>query len=148
MTKIYAKNKKAQHEYFIKEKFEAGIQLKGCEVKSIRQSKVSLKESYVSDKNGELYVVNMHISPYLEGNIQNTDPLRKRKLLLHRREIDNLIGKTSVEGYTLVVTKIYDKDNYIKLEIALAKGKKLYDKRETKKKKEIDKNIERALKNY
>lgn len=148
MSKVFAKNKKARHEYFIEETYEAGIELKGTEVKSIKAGKVSVKEAFVDTKNGEVFVNNMHISPYKEGNIQNVDPIRRRKLLLHKNEINKLIGKVTQAGYTIVVLSVYDKNGLIKLEIALAKGKKLHDKRETIKNKEAKRAIERAIKNY
>ncbi|MDO4661561.1 MAG: SsrA-binding protein SmpB [Tissierellia bacterium] len=148
MSKVFAKNKKARHEYFIEETYEAGIELKGTEVKSVKAGKVSVKEAFVDTKNGEVFVNNMHISPYKEGNIQNVDPIRRRKLLLHKNEINKLVGKVTQAGYTIVVLSVYDKNGLIKLEIALAKGKKLHDKRETIKNKEAKRAIERAIKNY
>lgn len=148
MPRLYAKNNKARHEFFIEERYEAGIELKGTEVKSIKQGKVSVKEAFVDVKKNEVYVYNMHISPYKEGNIQNVDPKRTRRLLLHRNEINKLIGKVTQQGYTMVVLSVYDKNGLVKLEIALAKGKKMHDKRESIKKKEAERNIQRALKNY
>lgn len=148
MIKIIANNKKAKHDYFLEETYEAGIELKGTEVKSIKSGHVSIKESFVDDRNGEIFVYNMMVSPYKEGNIQNLDPLRIRKLLLHKKEISKLIGKKTQSGYTIVVTKIYLSDGLIKLEIALAKGKKLYDKRESIKKKDLNRNMDRTLKNF
>ncbi len=146
--KILANNKKAKHDYFLEEKYEAGIELKGNEVKSIREGKVSIKESHVGDYKGELFIYNMNVTPYEQSYEKNIDPIRTRKLLLHKKEIDKLIGKVSQAGYTMVVNKIYLKDGLIKAEIALAKGKKIYDKRETIKKNDAKRKIERALKNY
>lgn len=146
--KILANNKKAKHDYFLEEKYEAGIELKGNEVKSIREGKVSIKESHVGDYNGELFIYNMNVTPYEQSYEKNIDPIRTRKLLLHKKEIDKLIGKVSQAGYTMIVNKIYLKEGLIKAEIALAKGKKIYDKRETIKKNDAKRKIERALKNY
>lgn len=143
--KIIANNKKARYEYFIEDVFEAGIVLKGTEVKSIRQGKVSIKESFCQISNGELFIDGMHITPYEHGNRYNVDPIRRRKLLLNRREINKLIGATKEKGYTIVPLNLYLKDGLIKLEIALAKGKKLYDKRETIAKKDADRRIQRAI---
>ncbi|MFR6221842.1 MAG: SsrA-binding protein SmpB [Anaerococcus sp.] len=146
--KILANNKKAKHDYFLEEKYEAGIELKGNEVKSIREGKVSIKESHVGDYKGELFIYNMNVTPYEQSYEKNIDPIRTRKLLLHKKEIDKLIGKVSQAGYTMIVNKIYLKDGLIKAEIALAKGKKIYDKRETIKKNDAKRKIERVLKNY
>lgn len=146
--KILANNKKAKHDYFLEEKYEAGIELKGNEVKSIREGKASIKESHVGDYKGELFIYNMNVTPYEQSYEKNIDPIRTRKLLLHKKEIDKLIGKVSQAGYTMIVNKIYLKDGLIKAEIALAKGKKIYDKRETIKKNDAKRKIERALKNY
>ena len=146
--KILANNKKAKHDYFLEEKYEAGIELKGNEVKSIREGKVSIKESHVGDYKGELFIYNMNVTPYEQSYEKNIDPIRTRKLLLHKKEIDKLIGKVSQACYTMIVNKIYLKDGLIKAEIALAKGKKIYDKRETIKKNDAKRKIERALKNY
>ncbi|HCO18821.1 MULTISPECIES: SsrA-binding protein SmpB [Gudongella] len=140
-TKVIATNRKARHEFFIEDTMEAGIVLTGTEVKSIRQGKVNIKESYASIDDGEVYVNGMHISPYEQGNIYNVDPLRKRKLLLHRREIRKLIGETKQKGFTLVPLSIYLKDGKVKLELALARGKKLYDKRDTIAKKDAERRI-------
>ena len=140
-TKIIATNRKARHEFFIEDTMEAGIVLTGTEVKSIRQGKVNIKESYASIDGGEVYVNGMHISPYEQGNIFNVDPLRKRKLLLHRREIRKLIGETKQKGFTLIPLSIYLKDGKVKVEIALAKGKKNYDKRDTIAKKDAERRI-------
>lgn len=128
-VKIVAQNKKASFDYFIEERFEAGIELHGTEVKSIRMGKVSVKESYIQIKNGEVFILGMHISPYEKGNIFNKDPLRIRKLLMHRAEIHKLMGKIKTAGYTLVPTKVYLKGSLVKVEVGLAKGKKNYDKR-------------------
>jgi SsrA-binding protein len=141
-TKLIASNKKARHEYFIEDTLEAGIVLTGTEVKSIRQGKVNIKESYASIENGEVYITGMHISPYEQGNIYNVDPVRKRKLLLHRKEIRKLIGETQQKGFTLVPLSIYLKDGLVKVEVALAKGKKLYDKRQTMAKKDAERRIQ------
>ena len=146
--KLLANNKKAYHDYFIEEKYEAGLSLVGSEVKSIKQGKVSIKEAFISDKNGEMFVYGMHVTPYSEAYDQKIDPTRTRKLLLHKKEINSLIGKKTIDGYTLVPLRVYDKDGLIKIEIALAKGKKLYDKRESIKRKDDKRRIERALKNY
>lgn len=145
-SKVYAQNRKAFHDYFIEEKFEAGIELTGTEVKSIRSGKVNLKDSYARVENNELFVHNMHISPYEQGNRFNHDPLRKRRLLMHRREISRLIGLIKEKGYTLVPTRLYASRGFIKMELGLARGKKLYDKRETLAKKEAKREIERAFK--
>ncbi len=141
-TKILATNKKARFEYFIEDTIEAGLVLTGTEVKSIRQGKVNIKDSYGSIENGEIYIVNMHISPYEQGNIYNVDPLRKRKLLLHKREIKKLFAGTMLQGYTLVPLSVYLKDGKVKLELATAKGKKLYDKRDTIAKKDAERRIQ------
>lgn len=127
--KIIAKNRKARHDYFIEDTYECGIVLVGTEVKSLRQGKASLKESFADFKDGELYVYQMNISPYEHGNIYNRDPLRTRKLLMHKRELRRLYGLKQRDGYTLVPLSLYFKDGKVKLELALAKGKKLYDKR-------------------
>ena len=129
--KVLATNKKARHEFFIEDTLEAGIVLKGTEVKSIRQGKVNIKEAFANIQNGEIFLNGMHISPYEQGNIYNVDPLRKRKLLLHKRQIRKLISETKLKGLTLVPLSIYLKDGKVKVEIAVAKGKKLYDKRQT-----------------
>lgn len=129
--KLIANNKKAWHDYFIEEKYEAGIELVGTEVKSVRQGHCSIKEAFIRiDKNNEVQIYGMHINPYEKGNIFNKDPLRVRKLLLHKYEIRKLIGKMNQKGYTLVPLSVYFKGSLIKVEIALAKGKKLYDKRQ------------------
>ena len=146
--KIIANNKKAYHEYFVDEVFEAGIALQGTEVKSIRMGQVSIKESYCRIRNGEVFVDNMNISPYEQGNRENHDPLRSRKLLLNRYEIDKLIKKVDEKGLTLVPTKIYFKDSRAKLEIGVCRGKKLYDKRETLKRKQADREASRAMRDH
>ena len=146
--KQLANNKKAFHDYFIEKKYEAGLELQGSEVKSIKQGKVSIKESFVGDRNGEMYIYGMHVTPFKEAYDQKIDPTRTRKLLLHKKEIDTLIGKKTQDGYTIVPLSVYEKNGLVKIELALAKGKKLYDKRESIKKKEADRKINRALKNY
>ncbi|WP_203227713.1 SsrA-binding protein SmpB [Calorimonas adulescens] len=144
--KIIAQNKKAFHDYFIEGTYEAGIVLSGTEVKSIRMGKVNIRDSYAKVENGEVILYDMHISPYEKGNIFNKDPLRPRKLLLHRREISKLVGYTSREGFTLVPTKVYLKNGLVKVEIAVAKGKKLYDKREAIAEKTLRRETEREFK--
>ena len=143
--KQLAQNKKAYHDYFIEETFEAGIVLQGTEIKSIRAGKVNLKDSFARIQNGELHLHNMHVSPYDQGNRYNHDPLRTRKLLLHRKEINKLIGETKETGYTIVPLKMYLKNGFAKVLIGLGKGKKQYDKREDLKKKEAKRDIERAF---
>lgn len=144
--KLIANNKKAYHDYFIEDTYEAGISLAGTEVKSLRLSKCSLKESFVQIDRGEVIIYNMHISPYEKGNIFNKDPMRPRKLLMHRYEINKLIGKIDQKGYTVVPLQIYFKGSLVKLEIALARGKKLYDKREDIAKKDLRRENEREFK--
>ena len=144
--KLIANNKKAFHDYFIEETFEAGIALAGTEVKSLRMGKCSIKEAFVRVEHGEVYVYGMNISPYEKGNIFNKDPLRVRKLLLHKYEIRKLIGKMDQKGYTLVPLSVYFKGSKIKVEIALAKGKKLYDKRQDIAKKDQRRAAEREFK--
>lgn len=145
--KVLSQNKKAYHDYFIEETFEAGIVLKGTEVKSIRMGKVNVNDSYCDVKTGEALIINMHISPYEMGNIQNVDPIRKRKLLMHKREIAKLIGYTTQQGYTLIPLKVYlSPGGLVKIEIGVAKGKKLYDKRETLAKRDADRHIQKELK--
>jgi SsrA-binding protein len=141
-----ATNKKAYHNFHVLETFEAGIVLAGTEVKSIREGKVDIKESLVRIRDEEAYLVGCHVHPYSHGNIFNRDPLRVRKLLLHKREIQRLMGKVQEKGLTLIPTRIYLKDGRIKVEIALAKGKRMHDKRETLKTREAGREIERALK--
>jgi len=141
-----AANRAAFHEYHILDKYEAGIALKGTEVKSVLGGKIQLKDSYVSIRDGEVWLVNAHISPYSHGNTQNHDPLRERKLLLHRREIQKLEKELSQKGMTLVVTRVYLNNGRIKFEIGIAKGKKLYDKRETEMRKAVEKDTKQQLK--
>ena len=147
MEKLIAKNPVAYHNYSIDDTLEAGIVLTGTEIKSIRSGKVNLKDTYVNIKNGEAFIYGMHISPYEHGNIFNKDPLRTRKLLLNRREINKLLGYISQKGLSLVPTKLYFKGNFVKLEIGIGKGKKLYDKREDIAKKDAERKIQRTLKN-
>lgn len=144
--KLIANNKKAYHEYFIEDKYEAGIALFGTEIKSLRQGKCSIKESYIQIQNNEVYIIGMHISPYEKGNIFNRDPLRTRKLLLHRYEIRKLTGKIAEKGYTIVPLQVYLKGSLVKVEIGLAKGKKLYDKRQDIAKKDMKRETERDFK--
>jgi SsrA-binding protein len=144
-TKLVAQNKKAFHDYFIEETLEAGIALTGTEVKSIRAGRVNLRDSYAAVDRGELYLIGTHISPYEQGNIYNHDPLRTRKLLVHARELRRLYGKVQMAGYTLVPTKLYFKEGRVKVEIGLAKGKAMFDKRQTLAKKEAERDMERAL---
>lgn len=145
MEKIIAENRKAYHDYHILEKYEAGIALKGTEVKSIRLGRVNLRDSFARIENGELWLYNMHISPYEQGNRFNHEPKRPRKLLMHKREIMRLFGKTREKGLTLVPLKLYFKGNYAKIELGLAKGKKIYDKREEMAKRDAAREIEKAL---
>lgn len=147
MEKLIAKNPIAYHNYSINDTLEAGIVLTGTEIKSIRSGKVNLKDAYVNIKNGEVFVYGMHISPYEHGNIFNKDPLRTRKLLLNKREINKLFGYISQKGLSLIPTKLYFKGNFVKLEIGIGKGKKLYDKREDMAKKDAERKIQRTLKN-
>ena len=144
--KLIANNKKAYHDFFIEDKFEAGISLFGTEIKSVRMGKVSIKESYVEIDKGEAYIIGMNISPYEMGNIFNKDPLRTMKLLLHKYEIEKLLGKSSEKGYTIMPLQVYLKDGKCKIEIGLAKGKKLYDKRESIAKKDQRRELEREFK--
>ncbi len=144
--KLIANNKKAYHDYFIEEKYEAGLSLAGTEVKSIRMGKCSLKESFIKVDRGEVFVYGMHISPYEKGNIFNRDPLRIRKLLLHKYEINKLNGAVTVKGYTIVPPQVYLKGGLVKMEIGLARGKKLYDKREDIAKKDLKRESEREFK--
>lgn len=144
--KIFNSNRQASHNYELLERFEAGLVLTGTEVKAIRAGKVNLKDSFATIRNGEAWLFNCHISPYEFGNRQNHDPLRNRKLLLHAREIRKLTGKVEEKGLTLIPTKIYLKKGRIKCEIALAKGKKLYDKRETERRKDADREARKAMK--
>ncbi len=144
--KVIAKNRKARHEYFIEEIYEAGIELHGTEVKSIRQGKVNIRESYASVDNGEVILKSMHISPYEQGNIYNKDPLRHRRLLLHRRQINKLIGATQQEGFSLIPLQVYFKGSLVKIELALAKGKKIYDKRADIADRDAKRNMDRTIK--
>lgn len=145
-VKIVAKNQKAHHEYFIEERFEAGIELVGTEVKSIRAGTLSLKEAWCQVKGGELWIRQLHIAPYEKGNIFNKDPLRPRRLLLHKREIMRLFAKVQQEGYSIIPLSVYLKDSRVKLEIALCKGKKLYDKRQDTAVRDAKRQIDRAMK--
>ena len=145
--KIIAENRKAFHDYFIDERFECGVALSGTEVKSLRAGKVNLKDSYCQVKDGEIFLIGVHISPYENGNRFNLDPMRMRKLLMHKKEIIRLYSKTKEEGLTLVPTKCYFKDSKVKFEIGLARGKKNFDKRDTEAAKQAKRDIERAVKN-
>ena len=144
--KLIANNKKAYHDYFIEEKYEAGISLAGTEVKSLRMGRCSIKEAFVRIEDGEVFVYGMHVSPYEKGNIFNKDPLRVKKLLLHKYEINKLLGKIKEKGYTLVPLQVYFKDGKVKVEIGLARGKKLYDKREAIAKKDQRREAEKEFK--
>lgn len=144
--KLIANNKKAYHEYFILETYEAGVALHGTEVKSLRMGKGSIKEAFVRIEHGEVFVYGMHVSPYEKGNIFNKDPLRPKKLLLHKAEINKLTGKINEQGVTIVPLKVYFKDALVKVEIGLAKGKKLYDKRESIAKKDQQREAQREFK--
>ena len=145
-TKQVTANKKAWHDYFVDERFEAGIELVGTEVKSIRQGQINLKDSYCSFKDGELFVLGMHISPYEKGNIFNKDPMRKRRLLMHKREIMNLFGRTKQDGYALIPLSVYFKDSKVKVELGLCRGKKLHDKRASIASRDAKREIDRAMK--
>ena len=148
-VKIAAQNKKAYHDYFVLEKYEAGLELFGTEIKSIRAGRVNLKDSFCSVDDGEMYAIGMHISPYEMGNRFNRDPMRKKKLLLHKREIMKLFGESQQQGLSIIPLSLYIKNGRAKLEIGLCKGKKLYDKRAVQAKKDSDRAIERAMKgNY
>ena len=147
MEKLIAKNPVAYHNYTINDTLEAGIVLTGTEIKSIRAGKVNLKDSYVVIKNSEAFIYGMHISPYEHGNIFNKDPLRNRKLLLNKREINKLLGLTTQKGMSLIPIKLYFKNSFVKLELGVGKGKKLYDKREDIAKKDAERKIQRTLKN-
>ena len=144
--KMIANNKKAYHDYFILDTYEAGIALHGTEVKSLRMGKCSIKESFIRVENGEVYIYGMHISPYEKGNIFNKDPLRPRKLLMHKYEINKIAGKITEKGYTVVPLQVYFKGSLVKVEIALARGKKLYDKRQDIAKKDMRRESERDFK--
>lgn len=147
-VKVVAKNRKARFNYEILETYEAGIELKGTEVKSVRASKVNLAEGFISIDNGEAFLKQVHISPYEQGNIFNVDPVRVRKLLLHKREIKKLIGETAQKGFTLVPLSMYLKNGKVKLSLGLARGKNTHDKRQDMAKKDAQRNIERAMKSY
>jgi len=144
--KTIAQNKKARHDYFVRESIEAGIELVGTEVKSLRQGSVNLKDSWCDIKDGEIYVKQMHISPYEKGNIFNKDPMRSRKLLMHKREIAKLAAETALKGYTLVPLSIYFKGSRVKVQVGLCQGKKLYDKRDDMAKRDAKRDIDRAMK--
>ena len=146
MNKIIAKNPVAYHNYSIEDTIEVGIVLTGTEIKSIRSGKVNLKDSYAAIRKGEVYIYSMHISPYEHGNIFNKDPLRDRKLLLNKSEINKLGGKIQQQGYSLIPIKLYFKNSFVKVELGIGKGKKLYDKREDIAKKDADRKIQIALK--
>lgn len=145
-NRTLAENRKARHDYFIEEVFEAGIELVGTEVKSIRQGKANLKDSYGDIDNGQIWIKNMHVSPYEQGNIFNVDPLRERRLLLHKKEIYTLSGKTAQEGYTLVPLSLYLKNGRVKVALGVAKGKKNYDKRDAMLEKVHKRDIDREMK--
>ncbi len=147
-VKIISQNKKAFHDYFIEEKYECGIELTGTEVKSIRLGQVNVKDSYASIETGEVWLKGMHISPYEKGNIFNREPLRERKLLMHKFEIRKLIGKIKEQGYSLVPTKVYLKGQRVKIELGLARGKKSYDKRQDIKANDAKREIARKIKEY
>lgn len=144
--KLIAQNKKARHDYTIIDTIEAGIVLQGTEIKSIRNSRINLKDGFARIRNGEIWLYNVHISPYEQGNIFNHDPLRNRKLLMHKKQIARLAGETKNTGVTLIPLKVYIKDGYAKVLIGLAKGKKQYDKREALKRKDIDRQISQTMK--
>ncbi|WMM25829.1 SsrA-binding protein SmpB [Tissierella sp. MB52-C2] len=144
-TNVVATNRKARYEYFIEDTIETGLVLTGTEVKSIRQGKLNIKDSYASIEKGEVFINNLHISPYEQGNIYNVDPLRKRKLLLHKREIRKLMVAITQQGYTLVPLSVYIKDGLVKVELATAKGKKLYDKRDDIAKKDAERRMQQHL---
>lgn len=147
-VKVVAKNRKARFNYEILETYEVGIELKGTEVKSVRASKVNLTEGFISIDNGEAFLKQVHISPYEQGNIFNVDPVRVRKLLLHKREIKKLIGETAQKGFTLVPLSMYLKNGKVKLSLGLVRGKNTHDKRQDMAKKDAQRNIERAMKSY
>lgn len=148
MEKLIAQNKKAFHDYFVEDTYEAGIVLVGCEVKSIRLGAINLRDSFVIIKNGEVYMIGAHISPYKMGSYNNVDPRHNRKLLLNRSEINKLRGKVEQKGYTLIPLKVYFKDALVKVQIGLCKGKELHDKRQAIKEKENDRNLRRVMKEY
>lgn len=145
-SRLIANNKKAYYDYFIEDTYEAGIELVGTEVKSLRQGHCSIKEAFIGIEHGEIYIYHMHISPYEKGNIFNKDPLRTRKLLLHKSEINKLMGQSKEKGYTIMPLKVYFKDSLVKVEIGLARGKKLYDKRQDIAKKDQKREAEKEFK--
>ena len=145
-SRVIAQNKKAWHDYFVDEKYEAGIALFGTEVKSMRQGAVNLKDAYCSFKNGELFVLGMHVSPYEKGNIFNREPRRERKLLMHKRELMKLCGLVSQKGYTLIPLSLYFSGKNVKVEVGLCRGKKLYDKRDSAAAREADREMDRRMK--
>ncbi len=147
-NRIIAQNKKAFHDYFVDEEFEAGIELLGAEVKSVRGGRINLKDSYVSLKSGEAILLGVHISPYEQSGIWSPDPERPRRLLLHRREINRLIGLTQQQGFTLIPLRVYFKRQLVKVSIGLCRGKKNYDKRDAMAKRDAQRNMDRAIKNY
>jgi len=144
--KVAAKNSKAYHEYFVEDKYEAGIELSGTEVKSIRQGTLNLKDAWCTVKNGELWLQQMHISPYEKGNIFNKDPMRPRRLLMHKREINQLFNRVRQDGYSLIPLSVYFKNARVKVEVAVCRGKKLYDKRDVAAEKDARRQIDRAMK--
>ncbi len=146
--KLIAQNKKAHHDFFVEDSFEAGIELCGTEVKSLRGGRVNLKDSFCQIKNGELFAYGMHISAYEKGNIFNRDPVRPRRLLMHKREIQRLFGLVGQKGYSIIPLKLYFSGKWVKIEIGLCKGKKLYDKRETEAKKSAQREAERSSKQF
>ncbi len=145
---VVATNRKAYHDYRIEDTLEAGISLTGTEIKSVRAGQINLRDSYAEIKNGEVWLVDAHISPYRHGNLQNHEPRRRRKLLLHRREINRLQGKVQEKGWTLIPLRVYIKGNLAKVELALVQGKRLYDKRAAIAKRESDREVQRALKEH
>ncbi|HIC90150.1 MAG TPA: SsrA-binding protein SmpB [Anaerolineae bacterium] len=147
-NRTIAQNRKARHEYIVEEIYEAGIALTGTEIKSIREGRVSIRESFATIRDGEVWLLNMHIAPYEHGNRQNHDPRRPRKLLLHRREINRIAGRITEKGWTLVPLKLYLKDNLAKIELGLARGKRRYDKRQAVAKRDYDREMRRAVKDY
>jgi len=144
--KIISENRKARHNYFIEDRFEAGIMLKGTEVKALREGKANIQDAYAVFSNGELYLLNAHIPPYARGNRENHDPLRTRKLLLHRAELEKLWGKIEIKGYSLIPLKMYFKKGLAKVEVGLGRGKKMHDKRASTKEKEANRQLDRARK--
>lgn len=146
MSKTIARNRRARHDYFIEDTYEAGLVLKGTEIKSIREGRVNITDAHARIIDGEAQIINMHIAPYEQGNRFNHDPTRTRKLLLHRHEIDKIWGLTQRQGYTLIPLKLYIKNGYAKILLGLGKGKRLHDKRETLKQKQMKRDIDRALK--